>query len=94
MTIHYSFGEIEALQLRLDALQRSMNGMLEDIKRAVDKMVVDWDATSSDSYQEHQAKWNSGAAELNQVLDTVGRVVGQGNTEMQEANAAAARSWG
>ncbi|MGF7119654.1 WXG100 family type VII secretion target [Rhodococcus sp. TAF43] len=91
--IHYSFGEIEALQQRIDGLQSEMNGKLEDLKKAVAQMVVDWDASSSDAYQEHQAKWDGAALELNQVLDAVGRVVGQGNSDMRDVNNAAAKSW-
>ncbi|RVW11562.1 WXG100 family type VII secretion target [Prescottella agglutinans] len=92
--IHYSFGQIEAMQQQIISLQGEMDRKLADIKRTVDKMIVDWDASSSTSYQEHQAKWDTAASELHQVLEAVGRVVGQGNEGMQEANAAAARSWG
>lgn len=91
--MRYSFAQIEALQLRIDALQKEMNGKLGDLKSSIAPMVAEWDGAASAAYQEHQAKWDAAADELNQILDAVGRVVGQGNADMQQVNTAAANSW-
>ena len=93
MTMRYSFGQIEALQLRIDAIQKEMNGKLDDLKAHIAPMVAEWEGSASEAYQAQQAKWDAAAAELNQILDAVGRVVGQGNADMQQVNNAAAKSW-
>ncbi|WP_175420486.1 WXG100 family type VII secretion target [Rhodococcus sp. SGAir0479] len=93
MTMRYSFGQIEALKLRIDSIQAQMNGKLDDLKTHIAPMVAEWEGSASEAYQAQQAKWDSAALELNQILDAVGRVVGQGNADMQQVNTAAANSW-
>lgn len=93
MTMRYSFGQIEALKLRIDSIQAQMNGKLDDLKASIAPMVGEWEGSASQAYQEQQAKWDGAALELNQILDAVGRVVGQGNADMQQVNTAAANSW-
>lgn len=93
MTMRYSFGQIEALTLRIDSVQAQMNSKLGDLKAYIAPLVADWEGDASLAYQEQQARWDSSALELNQILDAVGRVVGQGNADMQQVNTAAANSW-
>ncbi|CAM2823248.1 ESAT-6-like protein [Prescottella defluvii] len=93
MTMRYSFGQIEALKVRIDSIQAQMNSKLDDLKAHVAPMVADWEGSASEAYQAQQAKWDAAALELNQILDAVGRVVGQGNADMQQVNSAAANSW-
>lgn len=93
MTMRYSFGQIEALKLRIDSIQAQMNGKLDDLEAHIAPMVAEWEGSASEAYQAQQAKWDAAALELNQILDAVGRVVGQGNADMQQVNTAAANSW-
>jgi len=93
MTMRYSFGQIEALKARIDSIQAEMNGKLDDLKGHIAPMVAEWEGSASEAYQAQQAQWDAAALELNQILDAVGRVVGQGNADMQQVNTAAANSW-
>ncbi|GGG14033.1 hypothetical protein GCM10007304_30140 [Rhodococcoides trifolii] len=50
--------------------------------------MADWEGSASESYQDKQRQWDSAAVELNQVLNTIGTAVGQGNADMQAREAA------
>ena len=51
-------------------------------------------AGSASAYQTAQAKWDSAAAELNTILETIASTVQEGNDRMSEVNRMAAASWG
>jgi WXG100 family type VII secretion target len=92
--IKYQFGDIEAAAADIRATAGSMNALLDDLKQQLHPMVSTWEGDSASAYQTAQAKWDSAAAELNTILETIASTVQEGNDRMSEVNRMAAASWG
>lgn len=86
--MRYVFGAIDEVKAQIDVKQATLNGKLDELKSIIAPLVADWEGSASDSYQDKQRQWDSAAAELNQVLNTIGTAVGQGNADMQAREAA------
>ena len=52
-----------------------MNALLDDLKQQLHPMVSTWEGDSASAYQTAQAKWDSAAAELNTILETIASTV-------------------
>ena len=92
-TMRYDFGAIDGARADIAGTSGNINGKLADLKSFIAPLVAEWDGKASAAYQAQQAKWDSAAADLNQVLEAIGRAVGAGNDEMNETNNRAASSW-
>lgn len=92
--IHYSFGDISAASADITATTGRINGALGDLKQELQPMVSTWQGDSSTAYQAAQQQWDSAAADLNEVLRTIARAVGESNDAMSDINRSAAASWG
>lgn len=92
--IKYGFGSLADAASDIETSSRNIGIQLEDLKSQLKPMVASWEGEASERYQAHQAKWDTAAAELNEILSTIGRAVDEGNSRMQSVNTAAANSWG
>lgn len=92
--IKYGFGSLAGAAADIESSSLKIGAQLDDLKSRLAPMVSTWGGESAESYQAHQAKWDTAAAELNQILTTIGRAVDDGNQRMQAVNTAAANSWG
>jgi len=92
--IKYGFGSLADAATDIETSSRNIGNQLEDLKNSLKPMVASWEGEASDRYQEHQAKWDTAAQDLNDILSTIGRAVEDGNNRMQSVNTAAANSWG
>ncbi|KQB84256.1 WXG100 family type VII secretion target [Corynebacterium oculi] len=92
--IKYSFGAIEAAAGDIHATLGRINGLLGELKALLQPMVAAWEGDSAVAYQAAQEKWDRSAEDLNQILETISRIVTQGNDRMSDVNRAAAASWG
>ncbi|MBV7292689.1 WXG100 family type VII secretion target [Corynebacterium sp. CCM 8835] len=92
-TIRYQFGEIAAVVGDIRATSGRISQQLEEIKRQIRPMAEAWEGDSAVEYQAAQQKWDNAAAELNLILDTIARTVGEGNDRMSDINRRAAASW-
>lgn len=52
---------------------------LDDLKSRIDPVIAQWEGNSSGAYAEAQGKWNTSAADLQQVLASVGAAVASAN---------------
>lgn len=86
--MRYVFGAIDQMTAQIDAKQATLNGKLDELKQIIAPLVADWEGAASESYQDKQRQWDTAALELNQVLESVGNAVGQGNADMQAREAA------
>lgn len=92
-TIKYSFGAIQEAAADIRSTSARINTVLEDLKRQLEPMVATWEGDSAEAYQEAQQKWDTAAAELNTILDTIGNTVDEGNDRMSDVNRRAASTW-
>lgn len=86
--MRYVFGAIDQVTGQINAKQATLNSKLDELRHVISPLVADWEGAASESYQDKQRQWDSAALELNHVLESVGRAVGQGNADMQAREAA------
>ncbi|APT88298.1 secretion protein [Corynebacterium frankenforstense DSM 45800] len=92
--IQYQFGAISAASADITATSGRISGQLATLKSDVAPMAAIWEGDAAVAWNEAQNKWDNAAAELNEVLRTVARVVDTGNDNMSNTNRAAAAAWG
>ena len=92
-TIRYDFASIEASRMDIAQAASRLNTALSDLKAYLAPMVSTWEGEAADAYQAQQQQWDRAQEALNQVLDRIGVIVGQGNDAMNDTNRRAAASW-
>ena len=92
--IKYNFGMIEGARADIQNSSNNINTKLADLKSFLAPLVASWDGAAAEAYQAAQAKWDSAATDLNQVLAAIGTAVGAGNEGMQATERSSASSWG
>lgn len=92
--IKYDFGLIEGARADINNSSNSINTKLADLKSFLAPLVAEWEGTAAQAYNAAQHKWDTSAADLNQVLASIGTAVGAGNEGMQQTEKSSASSWG
>lgn len=92
-TIRYYFASIEGSRMDIAQSAARLNNALDELKSYLAPLVATWEGEAADAYQVQQQRWNRAQEDLNQVLDRIGVVVGQGNDAMNDTNHRAAASW-
>ncbi|MBV7294692.1 WXG100 family type VII secretion target [Corynebacterium sp. TAE3-ERU12] len=92
-TIRYNFGGIAAGVDDIRGTSARIQGLLDELKARIQPMVATWEGESATAYQDAQHRWDTAAAELNLILESIARVVGEGNDRMADINRQAAASW-
>ncbi len=86
-----TFGAIDAAATDTDAIAAHIDNQLDDLKSYLAPLVASWEGQASGDYQALQAKWDTSAAELNQVLRQIAtnlRTANQNYGDAERANAA------
>lgn len=92
--IKYNFGLIEGARADIQNSSNNINTKLSDLKSFLAPLVAGWEGSAAEAYQVSQNKWDTAAADLNQVLAAIGTAVGAGNEGMQATERSSASSWG
>ncbi|GGP58321.1 WXG100 family type VII secretion target [Saccharothrix coeruleofusca] len=66
---------------------------LDELKSRIAPVVAQWEGASSGSYQEAQAKWDTSAADLQQVLASIGSAVAAATEAYQAAEQKNTNRW-
>lgn len=88
-----TFGEIGNAQQSVVSTAQQMNQQLEDLKRFLRPMVASWSGAAAEQYQAQQRRWDTAAADLNQVLSQIGVALGHANEQYQRVEQANAARW-
>ncbi len=91
--IKYQFGNIQAGAQDINASAMAINSELDELKQMLQPLVSTWEGESAAAYNAAQAKWDTAAKELNQVLATISKSVEESNNRMSHINRVAANSW-
>lgn len=89
----YNFAHIAQASADIQATNRNINSMLDQLKADITPMTAEWEGSSASAYQTAQRRWDAAAAELNTVLQSISRAVGDANSRMSQINTSAANSW-
>lgn len=92
-SIQYGFGSLAGVAEDLQSSAARVGAELEELKSLLQPMASTWSGEAAENYALHQRKWDDAAAELNMILDSIAKTVGEGNSRMKGINDAAAASW-
>lgn len=93
-TIRYSFGSIAAGAEDIRGSSANIQTLLGDLRQRIQPMVNTWEGESAEAYENAQREWDNAADDLNMILETIARTVGESNDRMSDINRQAAASWG
>ncbi|ASF10035.1 hypothetical protein NBRGN_103_00020 [Nocardia brasiliensis NBRC 14402] len=86
-TIASNFGEVSAGAQSIVTEARNVMSMLEDFHKQVTDFVTNyWKGDANDAFASLQAQWNTNVTQLNTTLETAGKLVDQGNTDLQSTD--------
>ncbi|CCH35105.1 WXG100 family type VII secretion target [Actinosynnema sp. NPDC047251] len=66
---------------------------LEDLKSRIAPVIAQWEGATSGAYQEVQNKWDTSAADLQQVLAAIGTAVASANDAYSAAESKNTARW-
>lgn len=91
----YRFDEIDNVVRRdIHATSVRLNTALQELRSAVAPLLQVWTRDAATAYQIEQRRWHGAAAALNDILVALGTAVGDGATDLAQADRRAAGSWG
>jgi early secretory antigenic target protein ESAT-6 len=70
-----------------------IEGELTDLKKKIGKLVNSWTGQAAEDYQQHQAKWDQAAGDLQQVLAAIGTAVAQAGQDYFDGERNNANRW-
>ncbi|MET9027686.1 MULTISPECIES: WXG100 family type VII secretion target [Nocardia] len=86
-----NFGEVEAGAQAIVSEARSVMTMLEDFHKQVTDFVTNyWKGDANDAFASLQAQWNTQVTQLNTTLESAGKLVSSGNSDLQGTDTALA----
>ncbi len=88
-----TFGSIDAAASDTDGIASQIDQQLDDLKSYLAPLVASWEGQASGDYQALQAKWDTSAAELNQVLRQIATNLRTANENYGQAERSNAAMW-
>jgi ESAT-6 family protein len=92
-TIKVSFGGLAQGAADIGRSANMIEQHLADLKRDLSKLTADWTGTASTEYQDHQRKWDEAAADLKQVLASIGTAVARAGDDYADGERQNASRW-
>jgi early secretory antigenic target protein ESAT-6 len=81
--IKVSFGELQSAAGSISNNASQIQSSLDDLKQFLAPLVSGWEGTAAETYNAHQQKWDTAAADLRQVLAAIGTAVAQAADDYQ-----------
>ena len=86
--IKVTFGALEAAGGNIQGSAAKVQGSLDDLKRYLQPLVNTWTGAAHEQYMQLQAKWDSAASDLQQVLHSIGVAVHSANEAYRQGESA------
>jgi early secretory antigenic target protein ESAT-6 len=83
--IKIDFGVLSGAAGDISSAASQVQQQLDDLKNQVRPVVAQWEGASSGAYQQAQQQWDTSAADLQQVLASIGTAVAQATEAYQQA---------
>ncbi|CAL9673358.1 ESAT-6-like protein EsxA [Actinosynnema sp. ALI-1.44] len=91
--IKVSFGELANAASSITSQASQVQQQLDDLKQRIQPVVALWEGGASSAYQEAQGKWDAAAADLQQVLSSIGVAVQQATEAYESAEKTNMNRW-
>jgi len=91
--IKVTFESLQAGQAGIQKTYSALVSTLEDLENQLKPMISTWTGAAQEAYLSCKAEWDGAAANLSQVLNSIGQAVGQAHENYQAAEQAARSNW-
>lgn len=88
-----TFGAVNEAAMDTDAIASQIAQQLSDLKAYLAPLVASWSGEASGEFQALQAKWDSGANDLNQVLRQISQALRVAGEQYQATEKANSSTW-
>lgn len=89
-----TFEAVQGAQMDTAATHAAMNSELQDLRSYLAPLVASWTGQASENYQALQRQWDTAAADLNSVMQTISQALGTAHSNYTGAEQANASMWG
>ncbi|HEY3750246.1 MAG TPA: WXG100 family type VII secretion target [Pseudonocardiaceae bacterium] len=93
-TIAVNFGAVSNLASQVDSQVKQIEGQLETLKAAIQKLAQEWQGGANEAFQAVQNNWNQSADDLNQVLAKIATAVHAAHDAYQQTESKNTSTWG
>lgn len=93
-TIAVNFGAVSNLASVVDGQVKQIEGELETLKAAIQKLAQEWQGGANEAFQAVQNNWNQSADDLNQVLAKIATAVHAAHDAYQQTESSNTAAWG
>ncbi|MFV0307256.1 MAG: WXG100 family type VII secretion target [Desertimonas sp.] len=91
--ITVTFGTISQAQADVASTVTRVDGLLGDLRSFLAPMVSVWQGGAATDYQALQRRWDTSAADLNEVLGQISRLLGVSHDAYSSTEQANASAW-
>jgi 6 kDa early secretory antigenic target len=88
-----TFGEIEAGRANVSSTANKVQTTLDELKQFLAPLVATYTGAAADAWQVKQAEWDKAAADIQQILASIGVALGAANDAYQQAENANTSRW-
>lgn len=89
-----NFGGLDTAAADIMGSANQIEGRLDTLESELAPLRADWTGEAAESYQAAKAKWDSGMADMKQLLADIGNAVTQSNSDYKSTESANASRWG
>jgi early secretory antigenic target protein ESAT-6 len=93
MQITVDFGSLETLAGDIGNQASTLESTLEALKARLAPVIAQWDGGASAAYQDVQKRWDESAADLQQVLASIGAAVRAAGDAFQQGEQQNQNRW-
>jgi WXG100 family type VII secretion target len=88
-----TFGEIEAGRANVASTANRVQQTLDDLKQFLAPLVATYTGAAAEAWQVKQAEWDKAAADIRQILASIGVALGTANDAYQQAEHSNTQRW-
>ncbi|MFI6449249.1 WXG100 family type VII secretion target [Kitasatospora sp. NPDC050543] len=89
-----SFATVSGAGSEVRQVAATIQAQLDELKAGVTKIAASWQGVAQEGYQAHQAKWDSKAADLQQVLGQIAHSLEEAASSYQSTENKNKAIWG
>jgi len=92
-TIKVSFAGLSQGAADIGRSASMIQSHLDQLKKDLQPLVQDWTGSASEAYQHHQGEWDKAAADLQQVLASIGTAVSRAGEDYADGERTNTNRW-
>jgi 6 kDa early secretory antigenic target len=90
--VQVDYAVMESAHTQMGVISKSIDEKLDTLRSGLQK--IEWEGTDRESYQAHQAAWDSAVRDINQVLNDIAGAVGIARENYMTTEMSNSKLWG